>query len=417
MKKKGFTLVEMLVVITIIAILIALLLPALSAAREAARSANCKANLRQIGIGLLMHADRDPAGKYCTGAYDWRRDGCPDSWGWVADLVNAEICRPIDLMCPSNKLKGSEKLNDMLGIRTITPSDGLPAASGRLQHGACNGMLASGFTPAQIEEFFLNKGYSSNYSASWFLVRGAMRQQVATTTSNGRLVTLTVSAHGQGFNFKGLGGTTGPLTRNETDRAYVPSSTIAFIGDAAPGDPREAFAIADLNYQGKPFLRAGDRLCEAFNDGPMSFNSGTGYMDLIPSNGSVTIFSGSGLNTETPTYGGLAYTEYTQGQGVPVHATEGNPLANGVVYLQDTRDWIAVHGNECNILMADGSVQSFGDGNGDKYINPGFPVSGPSINEHTGYRSNAVEVEQGRMFNGLFLQNPMQHKARNFEAN
>ena len=38
MKKKGFTLVEMLVVIVIIGILVSLLLPALSAARAAART-------------------------------------------------------------------------------------------------------------------------------------------------------------------------------------------------------------------------------------------------------------------------------------------------------------------------------------------------------------------------------------------
>jgi prepilin-type N-terminal cleavage/methylation domain-containing protein/prepilin-type processing-associated H-X9-DG protein len=108
-RRKGFTLVELLVVIGIIALLIALLLPALAKSRESARRAACLSNLRQINMAFRFYAadnhDQVPLG-YRTASKQYNSMVFSTTAGnrWVLFgllRVPGYLENPAVLFCPS----------------------------------------------------------------------------------------------------------------------------------------------------------------------------------------------------------------------------------------------------------------------------------------------------------------------------
>ena len=378
--------------------------------------AQCQANLKNIGVGLYKFSTRSPGGAFCSGASDFRRDGCMDTVGWVADIVNVGDGNMNESLDPSNPLKGSEKLNDLLGGDTNDSKDNAPAS--RLALGICgtDGVVATGGgwagvsggsetffagtsvdTAARAElvsRYFLTQGYNTNYAASWHLVRGMIKTEV----QSDQLYTASAPLN----KFKGLGGTTGPLTAQTLDRSRISSSNVGFIGCASPGDIDEAILSQTLGHDPSgiwaangvnetvEYIPAGALLTEAFNDGPAFWDDTGKDIDLIA--GGVTLEFQLACERGEPTTIGCESPTGTSGSG--------NNL-----YLQDTRDWFAIHQGSCNILMGDGSVKVFYDSNADGFLNPGFPVNGLTdlTVDSVGYADDTLEMARDQFFAGIFI--------------
>lgn len=387
--RRGFTLVEIMVVMTIIALLIAILVPAVGYVRESARGTQCKSSLRQFYLGLAGFADHNKDGKFTSGAFDPTRDGCPDAVGWVADMVNAKVCKPIELLCPSNPGQGSEKYKDILTDPTAFTGEAAPSSKQKL--GICGGTM----TATVAADNFMAKGYGTNHMSTWFLVRSAPQTVGTVSGASG-----TITSTNQNI-IKGLGGSKGPLKRRVVDQSPVTANVIPLMGDANVGDIQDRFLDSDLvGSDGTVYLTAGSPLVESFSDGPYFSGNGNGSNDTTMTKwGSTQVLIMSVVGTGTssaPTITGIAALEQ------PPKGT-AKKMNLQLESLQDYRDFGPVHGGSANVLFADGSVKVFQDLNGDTFLNPGFKSSSVSANGYAP-NDNTVELPESEVFSGVLLE-------------
>ena len=103
----GFTLMELLVVITIIALLVAMLLPAIKMVKSAALSTQCASNLRQIALAAEGYS-QDWDGLICP-AWGYGNTTYPPTVYWqtqLAEYVNVSAADAVDMTKTHNVLRG-----------------------------------------------------------------------------------------------------------------------------------------------------------------------------------------------------------------------------------------------------------------------------------------------------------------------
>jgi len=329
---RGFTLIELLVAISVIGLLMALLMPALNLARESGRRTACASNLRQFGVAMAARAQRNLP--LCSGAFDWKHDGCVTEVGWVADMVKESM--PVGkMLCPSNPCKISRVYNDLLDLNASSFDDcvdrlGSPAttdADGSVLRNPCRAIVEQSLAPGSeerrrlIEEKIFEKHYNTNYVASWWLVRSAVKLDASGNLKSDKA--------GCPASLLSRQSTLGPLTQRRADAASCSACFIPLMGCGAAGPP-------------------------------LSMDIGTNTSGM---------FTAQATTAGPVSNPGMVAPHFDD--GTPGGGPDGWTAAWNAA-LQDYRNFGPVHRSSCNVLFADGGVRALADANGDGLLNNGF---------------------------------------------
>jgi prepilin-type N-terminal cleavage/methylation domain-containing protein/prepilin-type processing-associated H-X9-DG protein len=165
-KSRGFTLVELLVVIGIIALLISILLPALSNARRQGNSVKCLSNLRQIGTAFVLYANENK-GMWPVAVHEVGNKEYP----------MAEEHRWPDLVAPYVSSAQNLKYNNMEEIRRNSVIWGCPEWT-----------KTEEYDPTNLADQ-VRVGYGMNYYCTYFEPGGIQQLAYITKTgTNGRYI-------------------------------------------------------------------------------------------------------------------------------------------------------------------------------------------------------------------------------------
>ncbi len=149
-RRSGFTVIELLIVVTIIATLSGLMLPVFSQARSSAHRTQCASNLRQIGLAWRLYADdhQDSAcPSYYLGADGWSEVAWDFTRGAEPGLLSPYSRSATIQACPTFKGESWGRLHTGFGYNaTYVGGDywaGVPAASlGQVEHPSATVLFA-----------------------------------------------------------------------------------------------------------------------------------------------------------------------------------------------------------------------------------------------------------------------------------
>jgi prepilin-type N-terminal cleavage/methylation domain-containing protein/prepilin-type processing-associated H-X9-DG protein len=255
---RGFTLVELLVVIAIIALLVAILLPSLSSARESAKASVCASNLRAFSSAFEIYAAQDPQQTRCSSAFDHRRDGDVRRFGWVADVLRLKVGSPGKMLCPTNRWQINEKVADYTGT-AVTGTDN-PLRWADNGGSALIPIIDPNTNPEDAAEFWA-QGYNTNYATSWQFVRGDPTDDDGYGSNGDSTDPSKCPRDGDG-----------PLNDGHLSGSPISADRIPIMGDGRAGDASDSVVTAaDANtinaFAGEDVVRAGDLTVESFCDG------------------------------------------------------------------------------------------------------------------------------------------------------
>lgn len=312
--RSGFTLVELLVVITIIGILASLLLPAVQMAREAARKAQCTNNLKQQG--LAIHGFHENKKKLPS-------SGRPSAASTVRIGSFVYLLPFMDQEVLWDKYDQSVNWSDPLN---------LPVTSQRITSYEC---------PSSPKHGGLLDHNPDGYTAG-----GAWTGIVAVGDYGGSLgndpaLQTTAAAAGRIV----VGSSAVTSTASRTTNGFLPKNSTLTLSDITDGVSN---TIAIFESGGRPFVyRRGSQVSDDIAKGHLNAGGwARAATDILfsGSNAQGTTVPGLYINrTNGIDVGGLSYG--SSGYPAPGYGTEG------------TSQPYAFHGSGLNVLLGDGSVK------------------------------------------------------------